>query len=83
MLSVLDNLKYTIDSVKTVLESVPQESQFHKSTNRILNYLTAVKELFSSANATTGTASVTLLEPMVPVPPMHSGIPIKKKKKSS
>ena len=78
MLSVLDNLKYTIDSVQTVFESVPQGNQFHKSTNRVLNYLTAAKELSSSTNATAGTASVTFLESMLPVPPMHSGIPAKK-----
>ena len=83
MISVMDNLKYSIESVQTVLDSVLQGSQFDKSTSRVLNYLTAAKELSSSTVATTGTASVTLLEPMAPVPPVHSGIPAKKKKKSS
>ena len=80
MISLQDNLKYSIESVQTVLEFVPQGSQFHKSTSRVLNYLTAAKELSSSADATKGTASVTLLEPMAPVPPMHSGIPAKRKR---
>ena len=34
MISVMDNLKYSIESVQTVLDSVPQGSQFHKSTSR-------------------------------------------------
>ena len=80
MISVKNKLKYSIESVQTVLDSVSQGRQFHKSTNRVLNYLTAAKELSSSAVATTGTASVTLLEPMVPVPPMHLDIPAKKRK---
>ena len=75
-------MKYSIESVCTVLDYVPQGSQFHKCTSRILNYLTAGKELCSSTVATTGTASVTLLEPTVPVPPMHSGIPAKKRKRA-
>ena len=82
MISVMDNLKYSIESVEIVLDSVPQGSQFHKSTSGVLNYLTAAKELSSSTDATTGTASVTLLEPMAPVPPMHSGIPAKKRKRA-
>ena len=82
LISLQDNLKNLIESVQTVLDSVPQGSQFHKCTSRVLNYLTAAKELSSSAVATTGTASVTLLEPMVPVPPMHSGIPAKKRKRA-
>ena len=56
-------------------------SQLHKCISRVLNYLTAAKELSSSAVATTGTASVTLLEPMVPVPPVHLGILAKKRKR--
>ena len=75
IISLQDNLKYSI-------ESVPQGSQFYKSTSRVLNYLTAAKELSSSADATTGTASVTLLEPTAPVHPMHSGIPTKKRKRA-
>ena len=82
IISLQDNLKYSIESVQTVLESVPQGSQFYKSTSRVLNYFTAAKELSSSADATTGTASVTLLEPTAPVPPMHSGIPAKKGKRA-
>ena len=82
MVSVVDNLKYLIESVQTVLDSVPQGSQFHKSTSRVQNYLTAAKELSSSTVATTGTASVTLLEPTAPVLPMHSGIPAKKRKRA-
>ena len=82
MISVIDNLKYSIESVQTVLDSVPQGSQFHKSTSSLLNYLTAAKELSSSTVATPGTASVTLLEPMAPVPPMHSSIPAKKRKRA-
>ena len=82
MISLQDNLKYSIESVHTVMDSVPQGSQFHKYTSRILNYLTAAKQLNASAVATTGTASVTLLEPTVPVPPMHSGIPAKKRKRA-
>ena len=69
MISLQDNLKYSIESVHTVLDSFPQ-----------LNYLTAAKQLCSSAVTTTGTASVTLLEPMAPFPPMHSSIPAKKRK---
>ena len=83
MISVMDNLKYSIESVQRVLDSVPQGSHFHKSTSRVLNYLTAAKELSSSRVATTETASVTLLEPTAPVPPIHLGIPAKKKKKST
>ena len=82
MISLQDNLKYSTESVQTVLDSVPQGSQFHKCTSRVLNYLTAAKELSSSAIATTGTASVTLLEPTAPVPPMHLGIPAKKRKRA-
>ena len=55
MISLQDNLKYSIESVQTVLDSVPQGGQFHKCTNRVLNYLTAANELSSSAVATTGT----------------------------
>ena len=62
MISLQDNLKYSIVSVKTVLDSVPQGSQFHRCTSRVLNYLTAANELSSSTVATTGTASVTLLD---------------------
>ena len=80
MITLQDNLKYSIESVHTVLDSVPQGSQFHKCTGRILNYLTAAKQLCTSTVTTTGTASVTLLEPTAPVPPMHSGIPAKKRK---
>ena len=80
MITLQDNLKYSIESVHTVLNSVPQGSQFHKCTSRILNYLTAAKQLCASAATTTGTASVTLLEPTAPVPPMHLGIPAKKGK---
>ena len=82
MISLQDNLKYSIESVHTVMDSVPQGSQFHKCTSRILNHLTAAKQPSASAVATTGTASVTLLEPMVPVPPMHLGIPAKKRKRA-
>ena len=82
MISLQDNLKYSIESIQTVLDSVPQGSQFHKCTCRVLNNLTAAKELSSSAVATTGTASATLLEPMAPVPPMHLGIPAKKRKRA-
>ena len=64
------------------MDSVSQGSQFHKCTSRVLNDLTAAKELSSSAVATTGTASVTLLEPTAPVPPMHLGIPAKKRKRA-
>ena len=77
-ISLLDNLKYAVEATNTVLESVPQGTQFYKSTSRVLNYLTAAQELTSSTDATTGAASVTLLQPTVPVPPMHSGIPAKK-----
>ena len=80
MISLQDNFKYSIESVHTVLDSVPQGSQFHKCTSKILNYLTAAKQLCTSTVTTTGTASVTLLEPTVPVPPMHLGIPAKKRK---
>ena len=82
MITLQDNLKYSIESVHTVLDSVPQGSLFHKCTSRILNYLTAAKQLCASSVTTTGTASVTLLEPMVPVPPMQSGIPAKKRKRA-
>ena len=82
MISLQDNLKYSIESVHTVLDTVPQGSQFYKCTSRILTYLTAAKELWASAVATTGTASVTLLELTVPVPPMHSGIPAKKRERA-
>ena len=82
MISLQDNLKYSVESVHTVLDSVPHGSQFHKCKSRILTYLTAAKELWASAVATTGTASVTLLEPMAPVPPMHWGIPAKKRKRA-
>ena len=81
-ISLQENLKYSIESVQTVLDSVPQGSQFQKCTSSILNYLAAANELASSAVATTGTASVTLLEPTVPVPPMHLGIPAKKRKRA-
>ena len=81
-ISLQDNLKYSIESVHTVLDSVPQGRQFHKCTSRILTYPTAARELWASAVATTGTASVTLHEPMVPVPPMHLGIPAKKRKQA-
>ena len=77
-ISLLDNLKYAVEATNIVLESVPQGTQFYKSTSRVLNYLTAAQELTSSADATTGTASVTLLQPTVPVPPMQLGIPAKK-----
>ena len=79
-ISLLDNLKYAVEATNTVLESVPQGAQFYKSTSRILNYSTAAHELTSSTDATTGTASVTLLQPMAPVPPMYLGIPAKKRK---
>ena len=82
MISLQDNLKYSIESVQTVLDSVLQGSQFHKCTSWVLNYLTAANELSSSAVATTGIASVTLFELMAPVPPMHSGIPAKKRKRA-
>ena len=82
IISLQDNLKYSIESVHTVLDSVPQGSQFHKCTSRILNYLTAAKQLCASAVTTTGPASVTLLEPTVPVPRMHLGIPAKKRKQA-
>ena len=75
MISLQDNLKYLIESIHTVMDSVPQGSQFHKCTSRILNYLTAAKQLSASAVATTGTASA-------PVPPTHSGIPAKKRKRA-
>ena len=78
--SLLDNLKYAVEATNTVLESVPQGTQFYKSTSKVLNYLTAAQELASRADATTRTASVTLLQPTVPVPPMHLGIPAKKRK---
>ena len=61
--SLLDNLKYAVEATNTVLESDPQGTQVYKSTSRVLNYLTAAQELTSSADATTGTASVTLLQP--------------------
>ena len=77
-----DNLKYSIESVQTVLDSVSQGSQFHKCTSWVLNYLTAAKELSSSTVATTRTASATFLEPTVPVPLMHLGIPAKKRKRA-
>ena len=54
MISMVDNLKYTIESVETVLESVPKGTQFYKSTTRVLNYLTAAQQLSSSTNTTTG-----------------------------
>ena len=73
-------MKYAVEATNTVLESVPQGTQFYKSTSSVLNYLTAAQELTSSPDATTGTASVTLLQPMVPVPPMHLGIAAKKRK---
>ena len=82
MISLQDKLKYSIESVHTILDCVPQASQFHKCTSRILTYLTAAKGLWASAVATTGTASVTLLEPTAPVSPMHSGIPAKKRKRA-
>ena len=79
-ISLLDNLKYAYEATNTVLESVPEGTQFYKSTSRVLNYLIAAQELTSSADATTGTACVPLLQPTAPVPPMHSGIPAKKRK---
>ena len=82
MISLQDNFKYSIESVHTVLDSVPQGSQFHKCISIILTYLTAAKELWASTVATTETASVTLLEPTAPVPPMHLGIPAKKRKRA-
>ena len=82
MISMVDNLKYTIESVETVLESVPKGTQFYKSTTRVLNYLTAAQQLSSSTNATTGTAGVALFDTSAPVPPMHSGIPSKKRNRA-
>ena len=82
MISMVDNLKYTIESVHTVLESVPEGTQFYKLTTRVLNYLTAVQQLSSSTNTTTGTAGIALFDTSVPVPPMHSGIPSKKRKRA-
>ena len=80
MISMVDNLKYTIESVQTVLELVPKGTQFYKSTTRVLNYLTAVQQLSSSTNTTTGTAGIALFDTLAPVPPMHSGIPSKRGK---
>ena len=82
MISMVDNLKYTIESVETVLESVPKGIQFYKSTTRVLNYLTAALQLSSSTNATTGTAGIALFDASVLVPPMHLGIPSKKRKRA-
>ena len=63
MISLQDNLKYSIEWVHTVLDSVPQGSQCHKCRSRILTYLTAAKELWARAVATTETASVTSVNP--------------------
>ena len=82
MISMIDNLKYSIESVHTVLEAVPKGTQFYKSTTRVLNYLTAAQQLSSSTNTTTGTAGIALFDTMAPVPPMHSGIPSKKRKRA-
>ena len=82
MISMVDNLKYTIESVHTVLEAVPKGSQFYKSTTRVLNYLTAAQQLSSSTNTTTGTAGIALFDTLAPVPPMHLGIPSKKRKRA-
>ena len=82
MISMVDNLKYTVESVETVLESVPKGTQFYKSTTRVLNYLTAAQQLSFSTNATTGTAGIALFDTSAPVPPMHSGIPSKKRKRA-
>ena len=68
-----------------MLEAVPKGTQFYKSTTRVLNYLTAAQQLSSSTNTTTGTAGIAgiaLFDTMVPVPPMHSGIPSKKRKRA-
>ena len=80
MISMVDNLKYTIESVQTVLESVPKGTQFHKSTTRVLNYLTAAQQLSSSTNTTTGTAGIALFDTSALVP--HLGIPSKKRKRA-
>ena len=82
MISMVDNLKYTTESVQTVLESVPKGTQFYKSTTRVLNYLTAAQQLSSSTNTTTGTAGIALFDTSAPVPPMYSGIPSKKRKRA-
>ena len=82
MISMVDNLKYSIESVETVLESVPKGTQFNKLTTRVLNYLTAAQLLPSSTNATTGTAGIALFDTSAPVPLMHSGIPSKKRKRA-
>ena len=82
MISMVDNLKYTIESVQTVLESVPKGTQFYKSTTRVLNYLTAAQQLSSSTNTTIGTAGIALIDTSALVPPMHSGIPSKKRKRA-
>ena len=82
MISMVDNLKYTIESVETVLESVPKGTQFYKSTTRVLNYLTAAQQLSSSTNATTGTAGIALFDTLALVPPMHLSILSKKRKRA-
>ena len=82
MISMVDNLKYTIESVHTVLEAVPKGTQFYKSTTRVFNYLTAAQQLSSSTNTTTGTAGIALFDTLVLVPLMHSGIPSKKRKRA-
>ena len=82
MISMVDNLKCTIESVQTVLGSVPKGTQFCKSTTRVLNYLTAAQQLSSSTNTTTGTAGIALFDTSVPVPSMHLGIPSKKSKRA-
>ena len=82
MISMVDNLKYTIESVHAVLEAVPKGTQFYKSTTRVLNYLTAAQQLSSSTNTTTGTAGIALFVTSVLVPLMHSGIPSKKRKRA-
>ena len=82
IISMVGNLKYTIESVHTVLEAVPKGTQFYKSTTRVLNYLTVAQQLSSSTNTTTGTAGIALFDTSAPVSLMHSGIPSKKRKRA-